>query len=224
MPTVQRPDDAFTTSEFQRLVRARGFGESKVELRRGNIAKKDASPRFTNQEFDRLVRSGGFGDLRVELRQGKICKMSPEYASHANVKWLLAKAIEAGLDAAGLGWVVRTDVSADFGEGFEPVPDILVWDTQVAPVDFHGPIPSAAVRLVVEVAATTFADDIGEKPEDYAAGGLTEYWVADVKGRLVLRHTGPQPDSYAQREYARFGEAFSSLAYPTLKVDTSALA
>lgn len=225
MPTAhQQPGDAFTTSEFQRLARARGFGESKVELRRGTIVKKDAPPRFTNQEFERLVRSGGFGDLRVELRQGMICKMSPEYASHANVKWLLAKAIEVGLASAGFGWAVRTEVSVDFGDGFEPVPDILVWDTELAPLDFHGPIPAAAVRLVVEVASTTLADDIGEKLQEYAAGGLVEYWVADIAKRLILRHSEPYGRTYARRQPSAFGEAFASAAHPSFQVDTASLA
>jgi Uma2 family endonuclease len=77
---------------------------------------------------------------------------------------------------------------------------------------------------VVEVADASLADDVGEKLEDYAAAGVAEYWVADVKGKILLRHAGPSVNGFAQRLTAHFGEAFSALAYPDLKIDTKALA
>ncbi|HEU4618542.1 MAG TPA: Uma2 family endonuclease [Gammaproteobacteria bacterium] len=186
-------------------------------------APRQAVATFTNEQFERLVRSGGLGDMRVELRRGLIVKMSPQYVAHATVKRLMAKAIEAALGKAGLDWIVDQELSVSFANAFEPMPDIVVWDATSAPVDLKGPVPASAVRLIVEVADFTLADDLGEKLEDYAAGGLAEYWVADVQGRLVLRHSGPQAATYAKREPARFGETIAALTIPALEVDTSAL-
>lgn len=179
---------------------------------------------FTSAEFARLARSGGFGRARVELRRGMIAEMSPQFAPHARVKMKLTSALEAAVRAAGLPWEVWSEVSVDFGEGFEPLPDIVVWNPAEAPVDLDGPIPAAAVKLIVEVSDTTLSDDLGEKLEDYARGGLAEYWVADVKGRLVLRHAGITAGTYDRREPSRFGEAMPSLVTPALNVDTTALA
>lgn len=179
---------------------------------------------FTNAQFERLVRSGGLGDMRVELRRGMIVKMIPQYVPHARVKRLLANAIEAALAKAGLPWVVDQELSVSYPNDFEPMPDIVVWDPAAAPADLAGPAPADAVKLIVEVADSTLGDDLGEKLEDYAAGGLAEYWVADVQGRLVMRHSGPKVNAYATREPARFGEAIAALTIPTLIVDTSALA
>ena len=150
--------------------------------------------------------------------------MNPQHVPHARAKRLLAEAIKAGLYAAGLPWIVDQEVSVDFADGFQPLPDIVVWDPAAAPQDLNGPVPAAAVRLIVEIANASLSDDLGEKLEDYASGNLPEYWVADAKGRLILRHAGPNANTYARREAARFGETFASLVYPSLSVDTSALA
>lgn len=177
---------------------------------------------FTNAEFNRLVRSGGFGSARVELRRGLIVKMNPQHMPHARTKRLLAEALKAAIDRAQLTWVVDQEVSVDFADGFEPSPDIVVWDPD-AVTSKDGPVPGAAVRLVVEVAYSSLGDDLGEMLEDYASAGLPEYWVADVKGGLILRHTTRAGNTYARRDPARVGEVFESLTQPTLTVDTTAL-
>ncbi len=178
---------------------------------------------FTNAQFERLVRSGGFGDMRVELRRGMIVKMSPQFYQHAHVKAELTLALAAALRDAGLTWRVFNEASVAFGGGFEPMPDIVAFDPTNVPHDLDGPIPTGAVKLVIEVADSSLGDDLGEKLEDYANGGLGEYWIADVKGRLVLRHAGPQAGGYARREAAHFGETIAALTHATLRIDTSTL-
>lgn len=177
---------------------------------------------FTNAQFERLVRSGGLGDRRVELRRGLMVEMSPQFYPHANVKLHLTLALIAALKAANLPWQVHSEISVAFGNGFEPMPDIAVWDP-AAVSDLTGPIPASAIKLIVEVADSSLGDDLGEKLEDYAASGLGEYWVADVKGRLILRHAGPGAKSYQRREPAMFGEAVDALTLP-LRIDAAALA
>lgn len=178
---------------------------------------------FSNAEFERLARSGGFGDARVELRRGMIAEMSPQFYPHANVKMELTFALAAAIKAAGLPWKVTNEVSVAFADGFEPLPDIVLWNPAEAPSDLDGPIPASAVKLVIEVSDTTLADDLGDKLEDYAKGGLAEYWVADMKGRLLLRHAGPRATDYARREPARFGEATNSIETPNIVIDTTSL-
>lgn len=176
---------------------------------------------FTTAEFNKLVESGGFGRARVELRRGLILKMNAAHIPHGTIKENLAEAIKAGLRNAGLTWRAFQEVSVDFKDGFAPLPDIVVWDPMTAE---KGPIPASAVKLIVEVSDSSLADDLGEKLEDYARAGLLEYWVADVKGRTIFRHTVPTAAGYANREAIPFGAKITSLAYPTLEVDTSDLA
>jgi Uma2 family endonuclease len=187
-----------------------------------NIAHREPS-RFTTAEFERLMRSGGFGSTRVELRRGLIVKMNPQYVPHVTVKRLLAKALEAALQAARLDWIVDQEGSVDFAEGFQPLPDIIVWDRTTVQGDLTGPIPASAVRLVVEVADSSLTDDLGEKREDYANAGLAEYWVADVKKQMILQHAQPTAGAYAVQISTLFGALATSLAYPALRVSTVAL-
>lgn len=188
-----------------------------------NVSHRTPRP-FTSKEFDRLVRSGGFGDVRVELLRGMIVKMNPVYVPHARTKRLLAEAINVGLANAYPAWIVDQDVSVDVAEGFQPVPDIVLWDPTVTPSDIDGAVPAKAVRLLVEVADSSLMIDLGEKLRDYANGGIAEYWVADVKNRRIIRHADPSAETYARTERAPFGDTFTSVVYPTLRVDTAALA
>lgn len=178
---------------------------------------------FTSAEFGRIARAGGFGRARVELRGGLIVELSPQHVPHANAKMELIFAIAAALKTAGLPWKVTSEVSVAFFDGFEPMPDIVVWNPVEAPADLDGPIPASAVKLVVEVSDTSLADDLGGKLADYARAGLAEYWVADIKGKLLLRHDGPQVGGYARREPLRFGESAPMLTGPKLSVETNAL-
>lgn len=187
-----------------------------------NITHRQPST-FTSAEFERLVRSGGFGDARVELRRGLILKTNAQFAKHSRAKRLLAKAIEAALPAIAPAWIVDQETSVSFTRDFCPMPDILVWDPAMAPPDFDGPIPAAAVRLIVEISDTTLSDDLGEKLEDYAEAGLAEYWVVDVKGRQILQHSRPADGTYAERIPVAFGATITSRAYPALRVDTASL-
>jgi Uma2 family endonuclease len=54
--------------------------------------------------------------------------------------------------------------------------------------------------LVAEVADTTLAADLDEKKQLYAALGIPEYWVIDVKGARVLAFRLDNADRYAEIE------------------------
>lgn len=143
-----------------------------------------------------MAAKGAFKGMRVELRRGMLLKMGPQYDPHGAVQGDLLRALNDAVRAARLPWQVQAGTTIAFGNGFEPMPDILLIDRSALPIQ-PGPIPPAAVRLVVEVADSSIEDDVGEKREDYALGGLVECWVADVKARTVIRHSEPKGDAFA---------------------------
>jgi Uma2 family endonuclease len=186
-------------------------------------APSRAPARFTEAEFERLVRSGAFRGARVELRRGMIVKMNAQFVPHGRVKRLLARALEPALGRCGFDWIVDQEISVSFGGGFEPMPDVTVWDPAGLPEVIDGPIPAASVKLVVEVSDASSPDDCRDKLEDYASADLKEYWVADVKRRVILQHTEPRPGEYARRDVRAFGDRFALITQPDVIVDTSAL-
>jgi Putative restriction endonuclease len=63
--------------------------------------------------------------------------------------------------------------------------------------------------LVGEVSDTTLANDLDRKKHLYAALGIPEYWVIDVRGRQVLAFLLQADGSYAECDTS---EAFAGLA------------
>jgi Uma2 family endonuclease len=174
--------------------------------------------KISSAEFERMVRAGAFGSDRVELRDGWVRRMNAQYYPHGRVKREIADRLKAAIRAAKLGFLVDQETSVAFGDGFQPLPDIIVWDPGSLAQEPVGPIPGSAVCLVVEVADSTLGDDLGAKLEGYARFGLTEYWVADVVGRQVLLHDSPEQKfgtwAYQRRVPTAFGLRFQALTLP----------
>ena len=59
------------------------------------------------------------------------------------------------------------------------------------------------MRLVIEVADTSLAYDLGTKPPIYAAQGVCEYWVINAHTLETTTHRDPVGDGY--RTTATFG-------------------
>ncbi len=175
------------------------------------------------RQFEDMARKGAFATVgRVELRRGMIALMSPVYRPHAR---LLRQMLLAWIDVLGArddGLTVDPGVSVRLADEFQPTADLVVWSQGVAAADAEGPVPADLVRIVIEVADTSVDDDLGEKMIDYARAGVPEYWVADVKGRVLFIHTGPAPEGYAKRQVVPFGQLAMS---PTLglRVETGGL-
>lgn len=179
-------------------------------------------PRFNAAEFERIARAGGFGDARLELREGRIVKLSPQNYPHGRAKTELYEALKGPLKTACATFGIMPEVSVGFEAYFQPMPDIVVWDRAALDVEPTGPLPGHAVRLVVEVADSSLADDLGDKLASYARVGVPEYWVADVGKQRLFLHANADGDTYERRETYPFGDKVSALTLP-LTLDTAGL-
>lgn len=79
-------------------------------------------------------------------------------------------------------------------EDSEPEPDLAVvpWG------DYRDEHPTTAL-LVIEVADTSLEADRSFKADEYAAAGVPEYRIVDVRGRTIEVCRDPQPTGYRQR-------------------------
>lgn len=169
----------------------------------------------SDAEFEEMARCGALVRAgRVELRRGMITPMSPVYMPHANLMNRLSRALQLGEAQAGFEFQVWSELSIGFGGGFQPTADIVVFDPRLI-TDDSGPLPGAAAALVVEVVDASLSDDLGEKLLEYARAGLAEYWVADVKNAILLRHAEPGERGYRVRAPAALKGRVESL---TLKL------
>jgi len=82
-----------------------------------------------------------------------------------------------------------------------------------------GPVPLGSVALVIEVADTTRARDLGVKVALYARNGIAEYWVADVQSKVILQLWAPEGDRYAERREIAFAAPIAAATISGLTLD-----
>jgi Uma2 family endonuclease len=166
---------------------------------------------LTSRQFAEMARKGAFDTVgRVELRNGMISLMAPVYLRHSSISSALYLALNAALSAGRSALRANIELSLQLAEDFMPTADMVLWDPACVPAGHDGPLPLEAVRLVIEVADTSLDDDLGEKMRGYARSGVTEYWVVDVRGRVIFVHAEPGEDGYRTREVVKFGEAIAA--------------
>ena len=104
-----------------------------------------------------------------------------------------------------------------FASGWLPMPDVIVYDALPPRRPGKG-IGYPSPRLVVEVVDETLDYDLGEKPRRYAAEGVEELWVADVKARQLHVFRDPVGDAWRVRLLYLVGDAVSPLCMPDAKL------
>lgn len=175
--------------------------------------------RLTDDAYERLSKLGAFGNRPTELIDGKVVEMNATHTLHALTRDRIAWMIRDCLRSSGSPLTVIQELSVRFGGGFYPLPDVLVWDMQ----RLDGPVLGPEARLIVEVADDSLADDLGVKRAHYAAAGLPEYWVVDVRGHVLHQFAAPEDDAYTTALQHAYGARVASLTLPGIAVDTSAL-
>lgn len=175
--------------------------------------------RLTVDEFLLLDREGAFGDRRTELFEGEVYYMSPKHRPHARAVGNLYYALRQCLEEGGSGLSVLTDISVRLSDHDVPEPDIAVTD---AP-EGDGILPLDSVTLLIEVADSTLAQDMGLKAALYAGAGVPEYWVVDVNGRTIHQMWVAGAEGYAERREVAFGAAVSARTVERLAVETNGL-
>ena len=132
--------------------------------------------------FRRMGETGILGPQdRVELIDGEIIDMSPIGVSHAAIVARLASHFSQRLGTMGVVWCQNPVRLDDISE---PEPDIAILRPRA---DFYMTAhPGAAdALLVIEVADTSLAYDLGTKVPLYARHGIPEVWVIDAATRQI---------------------------------------
>lgn len=172
------------------------------------------------RDYERLAEAGAFeGFGKTELVDGTVYAMSPQYRAHGYARDELAYRLRRASEALGLPFHVATEQSVDLAEHSEPQPDIIL---TTAPRG-EGAIPAASVALLVEVSVSTRAFDLGDKAAVYAAAGVPEYWVVDVRAGTIHQLWSPDADSYAKGKEVAFGVPVEAVTIAGLAVGTADL-
>jgi Uma2 family endonuclease len=157
-------------------------------------------------EYDKLGDLGMFDDENIELLEGMLVEMSPIGPPHYWITQRLNRALARGLPEELEVRVANPIAASDISE---PEPDLLI----VPAGDFRHEHPGAAL-LVIEVAHSSRAKDLGIKARIYAGNGVPAYWVIDVEREIVHIHTEPSGDAYAAVNQHAFTETLDAAGVP----------
>jgi Uma2 family endonuclease len=151
---------------------------------------------FTVTEFERMAEVGILTeDDRVELLDGDIVTMSPIGRHHAACVKRLNAALSRLFRRRAIVSVQDPVRLSDFSV---PQPDIALLEPRE---DFYAsahPAPQD-ILLIIEVADSTLALDLGTKLPLYARAGIAEAWLIDLGSGVVSIFTEPKRGRYSVR-------------------------
>ncbi len=172
--------------------------------------------RLSIQEYNQILETGVFDGRRIEFIEGRICEMTPigddhEHAVDELTEWSV-------LSVAKLGVRVRIQETLELPTlESVPQPDVA-WVDKAAIKATRSRPRAEDVFLVVEVADTSVAYDLGEKAKHYAAAGIRDYWVVECQKRRLVVHRGPSQSGYESVEGFSGGQLVSPLSHPEVAI------
>jgi Uma2 family endonuclease len=172
------------------------------------------------RDYEALWAEGRFGDWsKVELIDGELFGMNAQCRRHALVKTRLCERINHALRAGEFGLEAISEAAVEVMEVSLPEPDIVI----TSEPDGDRFVPLWSVKLVVEVADTTWARDLKRKLRLYGKAEIPEYWVIDIPARQVRQFWAPFVTGYACDKIVPLGDSIDSATMPELEVQTAGL-
>jgi len=173
--------------------------------------------RLTMKEYDDLTEAGAFDKLRhrrIELIYGELREMPRINPPHSIATSKLTRWSTNNTDEDVVDVRIQQPVGVPQLDS-EPEPDVA-WAAQLN-TDKRHPLPHE-IFLLIEVANTSLAEDLGEMAKLYSAAGIADYWVVDVRNKILHVFREPTPEGYLHHEQFRSGEV-RPLAFPNVILD-----
>ncbi|MBI1683895.1 Uma2 family endonuclease [Caulobacter hibisci] len=167
---------------------------------------------LTVDDLETMLRAGVFDRddaTRVELEDGRLVRMSSESLHHARAAARLSLALNLALTRLDMadrfevlnGGTVRV---SDFS-AFDPDGAVIARDAEAF---FLRP---DQVLLVIESSLATLKRDLGSKSHAYAAAGIAEYWVIDIKHTQLHVFRRPVAGDWTERLILTAADSVSPL-------------
>ena len=152
-------------------------------------------------------------DDRVELIDGELLIMAPIGEYHVGGTIWLNQMLVQSLAGRAL---IQPQCPIYLSDRSAPEPDIAV--VRWRPITESSLSFPSDVYLVIEIADSSLRYDSGPKLAMYAAAGIPEVWVANLRAREVMVFTDPSATGYATVHTYRAGDNISLGAFPDISL------
>lgn len=167
---------------------------------------------YTRALFMEMDRLGLFGDDRVELIEGDIYVKAPMGEDHAvpieNLNRLLVRSLPEDFS-------LRCQLPFAAEDDSQPQPDFTILPAKRRK---QAETPADAL-LVIEIADSSLSFDLKRKSAVYSRAAVPEYWVIDVKKKVLVIHRSPTRSGYRSVKRLSDLSAVESTAVPGLALD-----
>lgn len=175
---------------------------------------------WTVSDYHRMLDAGILAeDDRLELLNGQIFEMSPQRPPHATATKRTYDYLLALLSGRA---EIRSQSPITLSSHSEPEPDIAVVAIDELEYGDRHPSPND-IFLLIEVADSTLERDLNEKAIAYAKARIQDYWVVDVRGRIVHVFRQASDGIYQEKRLLGEGDILSPLAFPRIYVSLNCL-
>ncbi len=168
--------------------------------------------RITVREFADMVRRGEIDEHeRLELVEGRLVSYSPP---HNPPHWWAVRRLPFVVDRRlGDRVVVAPQLPVVISNDTQLEPDLAV--LAIPEERYRTRLPEAReVHCIVETSDSSLRHDRTRKLRLYAAAGVPEYWIVDVRAQVIETYRRPHASGYADQRVAKRGERLSFEAFP----------
>ncbi len=173
--------------------------------------------KWTIADYHRLIEAGILDDRKVELINGEIIEMAPEGIPHSGLSDAGARYLSKLL---GDQAIVRDGHPITLPNDSEPEPDIAIVEPleEVYFSEHHPYVEN--IFWLVEYSESSLLKDTELKRKTYAAAGIREYWVVNLKTRELIVYRDPINGNYQSEVKLTEGDIYP-LAFPAIAVSVN---
>jgi Uma2 family endonuclease len=170
--------------------------------------------KWTLDDYHRMIEVGLISGRQVELLNGEIVEMPPSGPEHAQLSTDAADYLRSLLGEKALVRDAKPITIAETGS--EPEPDLAIVQPLRVLYRSRHPYPEN-IFWVIEYSNTSLSKDLDAKRKLYASSGIREYWVVDLKNRLVKVLRNPIHGNYSD-EFTLVDGEITPIAFPEIKI------
>ncbi len=175
---------------------------------------------FTVDEYYRMGEAGVFdNDGQTELLAGRIYKLSPKNPLHSASVRRAGKSFEKHV---GKKAVVRMQEPVHFDDYSEPEPDVALVKPRKDEYSKSHPTPGDCL-LLLEASLSTLKHDRKIKSRFYAAAGIKQYLILNLRARELEDYREPGTEGYRTKRTYSVAETFNLVAFPDVQIKVNEL-